>query len=202
MMRFDNGQPWGTCSPVPSAMALWLAGLGIQPQFGRPRRSTDNAIVERAHGVLNGWVDPTQCADFAQLCRELARFATLQRERYPLADGRSRLEHFPDLLACPRSYVPTEDQHLWSAQRMVDYLATFRFQRKVEINGRITLLHQTYSVGRAHKRRMLAIQLDASTHEWVVYEDDGSEIRRFTPKNLSYASLFHLSLASCPPGET
>jgi len=202
MMRFDNGHPWGTSSPVPSALALWLAGLGIQPVFGRPRQSTDNAVVERGHGVLNGWVDPAHCPDFSHLCLELDRFATLQRERYPVTTGRSRLELHPDLLACPRPYRPAEDKHLWSSQCMFDYLATFRFHRKVELNGRITLLNRTYSVGRDYKRRTLAVQLDADTHEWVVYEDDGRELRRFVPKDLDYTTISQFTLAYRARGKT
>lgn len=195
MMRFDNGHPWGTNSPVPSALALWLAGLGIHPVFGRPCQSTDNAVVERDHGVLNGWVDPAQCAHVDHLCLELDRFATLQRERYPLGDGRTRLDRYPDLLACPRPYVPLEDEHCWSAQAMFDYVATFRFHRKVAINGQITVLNRDYSVGRSFQRRTLAVQLDAGTHEWVVYEDDGREIRRFVPKDLTYTTIFQMTLA-------
>lgn len=195
MMRFDNGHPWGTSTPIPSALALWLVGLGIQPVFGRPRQSTDNAVVERGHGVLNGWVAPAQCADFDHLCLALDRFATLQRDRYPLADGRSRLERYPDLVVCPRPYVPADDAQLWSSDRMFDYLATFRFQRKVETNGRITLLNREYSVGRTYRRRTLAVQLDPATHEWVVYEDDGHEIRRFVPKGLDYTTISQMTLA-------
>ncbi|MEP0764097.1 MAG: hypothetical protein HRF48_15310 [Chloroflexota bacterium] len=201
-MRFDNGLPWGTASPVPSALALWLAGLGIQPIFGRPARSTDNAVVERAHGVLNGWVEPAQCATFEQLCAQLARFTLLQREQYPVKEGRSRLQCYPELTQVVRPYDPAQDAHLWSQQAMFDYLATWRFQRKVELNGRITLLNREYSVGRDYKRRTLTIQLDATTHEWVVSEEDGREIRRFVPKGLDYSTIFHMTLAFRRRGKT
>ncbi len=200
-MRFDNGHPWGTNSPVPSAFALWLAGLGIRPLFGRPHQSTDNAVVERDHGVLNGWVDPIHCLDFDHFCQTLDHFATLQRERYPLQDGRPRLERYPDLAACPRPYLPSADEQLWSAQPMFEYLATFRFQRKVEVNGRFTLLNRAYSLGRAYRRRTVSIQLDAQTHEWVVYEEDGREIRRFLPKALTYSTLSRMSLTERQRGK-
>ena len=200
-MRFDNGHPWGTNSPVPSALALWLAGLDVRPVFGRPRQSTDNAVVERAHGVLNGWADPACCATRHQLSHELARFATLQRERYPLSDGTPRLVRFPELSACPRPYSPADEQQLWSIQRVWDYLATFRFYRKVERNGRITLLHGEYSVGRAYQRRTLAVQLDPQAQEWVVYAENGDEIRRFPPKNLSYATIASMSLSTRQRGK-
>jgi hypothetical protein len=201
-MRFDNGHPWGTSSPVPSALALWLAGLAIEPRFGRPRQSTDNAVVERTHGVLNGWVEPEQCADFAQFCQTLAHFATFQRERYPLADGRTRSATYPDLFAAPRPYLAAQDAHLWSLERMLAYVATFRFQRKVEINGRITLLNREYSVGRAYQRRTLAVQLDRATREWVVYDDDGRELRRFVPHALDYATISRMTLAYRRRGTT
>jgi hypothetical protein len=188
MMRFDNGHPWGTSASVPSPLALWLVGLGIQLRFGRPRQSTDNAVVERAHGVLNGWVEPSPCADGHHLRRTLDHFATLQRERYPLADGTTRLAKYPALTTGLRPYHPAADDRSWSLQRVVDYLATFRFYRKVEVNGRFTLLNQRYSVGRHYQRRTLAVQLDAGTQEWVVYDDDGRELRRFA-LTLTYAAL-------------
>jgi hypothetical protein len=112
-----------------------------------------------------------------------------------LADGRARLDHFPDLLAAPRPYVATEDALLWSVHRMVQYLATFRFQRKVEVNGRITLLNREYSVGRAYQRRTLAVQLDGVTLEWVVYDDDGRELRRLVPHALDYTTISQMTLA-------
>lgn len=201
-MRFDNGHPWGTCSPVPSALALWLVGLGIQPLFGRPRQSTDNAVVERAHGVLNNWVEPAQCADFQQLARSLQRFAALQREHYPLTDGRSRMAHFPELTACARPYTPAEEAHLWSLDRVLSYLATFRFFRKVECNGRITLLNREYSVGRSYQRRTVAVQLDLSSQLWIVSDEDGREIQRFAPKDLTYTTIFQMTLAFRHRGKT
>ena len=201
-MRFDNGLPWGTASPVPSALALWLAGLDIQPLLGRPGRSTDNAVVERAHGVLNGWVQPAQCATFEQLGTQLARFVTLQREQYPVTEGRSRLQCYPALTTVQHPYDPVQDELLWSEQAMFDHLATWRFRRKVELNGRLTLLNREYSVGRDYKRRTLTIQLDATTHHWVVYEEDDREIRRLVPKDLDYTTLFHMTLAFRRRGKT
>jgi hypothetical protein len=193
-MRFDNGTPWGTASPAPSAMALWLAGLGIGLEFGRPRVSTDNAIVERAHGVLNNWVCPTHCQDFDALCTRLEYFTCLQRERYPVGDHASRLAAHPELLSIRRPYDRTVNEANWDASAMHRYLAHFRFQRKVEVNGRVTVLGGEYSVGREYKRQTVAIQFDAVTVEWVVYDDIGTVLKRFKPTNLSYDQLMTLKL--------
>lgn len=193
-MRFDNGTPWGTASPTPSAMALWLAGLGIALEFGRPRVSTDNAVVERAHGVLNSWVCPEMCTDFDRLCDRLQRFTRLQREQYPVGAHPSRLDAHPELTTVQRPYDRAINEADWDATLMYHYLARFRFQRKVEINGRVTVLGGEYSVGRDYKRQTVALQFDEDTAEWVVYDDTGTVLKRFTPVNLSYEQLITFKL--------
>lgn len=194
-MRFDNGLPWGTAAKVPSALALWLVGLGIKPVFGRPRQSTDNAVVERSHGILTGWVEPPTCPGLADLQQRLAQFSRIQREQYPACQGQARLQAYPGLLTNARHYQASADAQRWSEQAVFDYLATFRFQRKVELNGRITLLSREYYLGRAYKRRMVAVTMDAETHTWIVSDDYGEVLRRFAPKDLTYATISSMTLA-------
>lgn len=193
-MRFDNGAPWGTRSKSPSPLALWLAGLGIEPVFGRPRQSTDNAVVERCHGVLVGWVEPEDCPDQPTLANRLDYFARLQREVYPACDQQSRIAAYPALLSQPRPYDPAADAEAWSAEAMYAYLARFQFQRKVEVNGRITLLSRSYSLGRAYRRRTVNLQMDAACREWVVTDEYGHELTRLQPKDLTYASIANMTL--------
>jgi len=194
-LRFDNGRPWGTSSAVPSDMSLWLVGLGLGLAFGRPARSTDNAGIERVHGVLNGWVEPGQCVDLAHLQQQLAEFSDLQRARYPLADKQPRLQRYPELLTNSRAYAPHLDRARWSLQRVYDYLATFRFQRRVAVNGRVALLNRDYSMGRASAGRTVAIQMDPVAHQWVVYDDYGRVLKQFQPKDLTYSTFFNMTLA-------
>ena len=176
-------------------MSLWLVGLGLGLAFGRPARSTDNAGIERVHGVLNGWVEPGQCVDFAHLQQQLAEFSDLQRARYPLADKRPRLQRYPELLTNSRAYAPHLDRARWSLQRVYDYLATFRFQRRVAVNGRVALLNRDYSMGRASAGRTVAIQMDPVAHQWVVYDDYGRVLKQFQPKDLTYSTFFNMTLA-------
>lgn len=194
-LRFDNGYPWGTYNAVPTDMSLWLVGLGLQVLFGRPARSTDNAVVERAHGVLNAWVEPRQRTDFADLQQGLAYFTRWQRERYPVSDGQTRLMRYPELQHNPRRYEPQADRQMWSLQAVYNYLACFRFQRKVTVTGVITLLNRTYSVGRALYRRTIAVQMDPTTWQWVVYDDYGRPLKHLAPKGLTYETLFDMTLA-------
>lgn len=194
-IRMDNGMPWGTQSNLPSAMGLWLVGLGIDLVYGRPARSTDNAVVERSHGVLNGWVQPQQCASFAAFEQCLAWAVHTQRERYPLADGQTRSQMYPQLRQNTRHYTRSTESTQWHIDRVGKYLAGFQFQRKVEKNGRLTLFANTYSVGRAYQRQVLAIHLDNKTWEWVISDDRSQEIRRHDAKELTYDQIQRLQLA-------
>lgn len=97
-IRVDNGSPWATQSDVPSALALWLVGLGVKVLVNRPRRCTDNAIVERGHGVLSKWVEPQRVDNGQALQAQLDWAIEIQRERYPAFKGKTRLAVFPDLL--------------------------------------------------------------------------------------------------------
>jgi hypothetical protein len=163
---------------------------------GGPGRSAALWPAAPEHGVLNGWVEPERCPTLETLQGRLTHFARFQRERYPACHKQTRLVTYPQLLDRPRPYAAVEEAALWSMQKVFDYLASFRFHRKVEVNGRLTLLNQTYSVGRAFKRRTLAIQMDPVAHQWVVYDDYGAELHRFAPRYLTYEAIASLTLAS------
>ncbi len=194
-IRMDNGMPWGTQSTLPSAMGLWLVGLGIELIYGRPARSTDNAVVERSHGVLVNWVEPEQCADFADCQQQLVWAVKTQRERYRLASRQTRRQAYPGLYTNERSYSPEQELEQWSLDRIRHYLACFRFQRKVECNGRITLFANHYSAGRRYARQYIEVQLDASTDQWVMRDEYGQDICRHPAKELSYEQISQLRLA-------
>ena len=194
-MRLDNGMPWGTQSTLPSAMGLWLVGLGIELRDGRPARSTDNAVVERSHGVLDQWVVPEQCADFTDCQQQLTWAVQTQRERYRLANRQTRRQSYPGLYTNERSYSPDAEPQQWSLDRVRHYLARFHFQRKVERNGQITLFANHYSAGRQYARQYIEIQLDASTDQWVMRDEYGHELRRQPAKELSYELISQLRLA-------
>lgn len=194
-MRMDNGIPWGTASKFPSAFGLWLVGLGIELIYGRPARSTDNAVVERSHGVLNGWVDPQQCPDFGTCQRQVAWAVHTQRERYRTPGGQTRLQRYPQLRQNPRPYDAAMERTQWSLAHVADYLSGFRFQRKVEKNGRISLFANTYSVGKAYMRQYLEVYLDTTTLEWCICDEMGHPIRRHPAKELTYDQIGTLQLA-------
>lgn len=191
----DNGMPWGTNSKLPSAMGLWLVGLDIELIYGRPARSTDNAVVERSHGVLDKWIESDQCEDFADCEKRLAWAVYTQRERYRVDQGQTRIQKYPDLYANPRGYDPQQDSQMWSRYRVRQYLSGFSFQRKVEKNGRITLFANQYYLSRKYARRYVEVHFDDLTDQWVICDEFGNELRRHPVKELTYELLSQLRLA-------
>lgn len=194
-IRVDNGQPWGTTSSIPSAMALWLAGLGIEMIYGRPARSTDNAVVERTHGVLAGWVIPVQQAHLGALQDRLEWAIHTQRERYRSPHHLTRAQAYPQLYTNPRTYRRQTDAQAWDLNHLTRYLSRYVFERKVEKFGQITLFANVYSVGRAYARQAVSIHLDVHTLEWVFSDANGHEITRHSSRELDYDLIANLRLA-------
>jgi hypothetical protein len=194
-IRVDNGTPWGTQSVVPSALALWLVGLDIVPVYGRPARSTDNAVVERSHGVLAAWVEPATCPNGLVCQQRLGWAVETQRERYPVQAGQSRSQLYPQLFSNPRRYTVASQADQWDMARVITYLAQFRFQRKVEKKGQITLFANTYGVGQRYSRQSVEVHLDAATAQWVICDAAGDEIRRHPNRELTYQQINQLQLA-------
>jgi hypothetical protein len=68
-IRVDNGYPWGTSRDLPSELALWLIGLGVEPIWNPPGQPTYNPKVERSNGVTQQWGELHTCTD----CRKAAK---------------------------------------------------------------------------------------------------------------------------------
>ena len=124
-IRFDNGHPWGSAGDPPTALELWLAGLGVGARFIPPRRPQDNGVVERSQGTARRWAEPGACASPGQLQRRLREMDALQRERYPACGGRSRLEAHPGLAHSGRQYSAAWERRRWDLGRALEHLAGF-----------------------------------------------------------------------------
>ena len=144
---------------------------------------------------MDKWVEAQSCANFASCERQLAWSVQTQRERYRIDGEQTRIQKHPDLYANPRGYESEQDGLLWSRQRVRAYLAGFRFQRKVEKYGQVTLFANTYSAGRAYARQYIEIYFDELTDQWVLLDETEQEIRRHPAKELTYEQISQLMLA-------
>lgn len=200
-VRVDNGRPWSAGRELPSALALWLLGLGVAVVWNRPRHSTDNAVIERAHGVCQRWVEPATCPDLATLQARLERFTTLQREAYPGPAGPSRLAAFPVLAHGGRPYDPTAEGAQWDEARVWAALAPRVWPRRVDTVGRISVYNRALGVGRAWAGATVTVQLvrRGRAPVWVIRSAAGDVIREHPAPELRRGRIRRLTVSRRRP---
>jgi len=194
-IRVDNGTPWATQSDIPSALALWLVGLGVRVLLNRPRHSTDNGIVERDHGVLAQWVEAEQAANEPALQRRLEWAVGMQRERYPVKAGQSRLELYPTLQTNARRYTREAEGVMWQMERVARELSQRIWRRRVDKVGRISLFSEDYSVGRRYSKQDVLVRLDGESREWVIESEQGQALKRVPNRTVTAERILALDLA-------
>jgi hypothetical protein len=190
-IRLDNGHPWGGWSDVPPDLALWLLGLGIALLWNRPRHKQGNAVIERAHGVCQRWVEPETCQSGAALQARLDYFTTLQRERYPAIGGQSRLAAYPALADGGQAYAPDHEDAQWDVRRVWAWLGARVWVRRVDKVGRISLANRAVGVGRAAAGQEVTVRLvihdDAPL--WVIRDVHGHVLRQQPAPELTRARI-------------
>jgi len=194
VLRVDNGPPWGTASDVPSALALWVVGLGVNVIYNRPRQSTDNGVVERAHGVAFNWVEVQLCHTTQQLQQRLNQVIHLQREVYAPSGDLPRSQRYPALYTNDRTYHPDQEATTWSYQRVAQWLAHRIFVRRVDKVGRISLFSQTYSVGRQYRGQDVTIRFDSTHYHWLIFDQQGRRLHAYAPKDVTPENIWNFTL--------
>ncbi len=200
ILQTDNevclgGQP---SDPMPSQLTLWLIGLGVEHRFIRPNTPTDQAQVERTHRTLDGFVGlPDRRLDLEQLQERLDIEREQHNRFFPSrasdCAGRPPLLAHPELLRPRRPYRLECERQLFDEQRVYDYLASIRLERKVSSTGQIQLRGRSCAVGRALAGQMVVVQCDVKTHEWVVHQGDGVELKRLAINGLDVTTLTGIS---------
>jgi hypothetical protein len=194
-MRVDNGIPWGTSSGLPSELSLWLAGLGVRMHWNDPHRPQQNGVVESTQRVSQRWVYPANCADLHEVARKVEREDWVQREEYPAVDGLSRRQAYPGLLHSGRGYSEGWEQMVWDANLALRFLEGYRVRRKVSCRGQVSVYHRLIEVGRERIQTWVYVGMDAQTVEWVIWDVDGTEVRRRPAPQFTAQALRHLAVA-------
>jgi hypothetical protein len=165
--RIDNGFPWGTSKDLPTDLTLWLIGLDIAMAFNPPACPQKNGVVERSMRTSQNWAEPGRCATWRELQQRVDEADRIQREVYPLADGRSRLETFPELACQQRKYTKQWEGDHWSLELVRDYMSEFSWARTVDRAGQVSMYRQRYYVGKDRARTTIQVSFDPLTGEWV-----------------------------------
>lgn len=172
-IRVDNGTPWGSAGDLPTELALWLFGLGVEVVWNPPRRPQDNGVVERSQGTGKRWSEPPRCGSPAELQRRIDDLDRIQRQEYPSIKGQSRMEAYPGLRHSGRAYRVEDEAASWSLEAALAHLSTYVVPREVDAKGVISLGNRSRYVGVALKGRRVYLSLDPYQVEWLVQDKDG-----------------------------
>jgi hypothetical protein len=194
-LRVDNGTPWGSAGDLPPVLALWLIGLGVGVDWNPPRRPQDNGVVERSQGTAKRWAEPHACRSVAELQARLDDDDVLQRERYPLAQGRSRWQLFPGLAHSGRPYAAADEAGAWGLERVRDHLAEYAVPRRVDGQGKVSVYNRNWSVGVVPGGTEGCVQFDPEPGHGLRSASAGRQLRTQPAPAISAASIRSWRLA-------
>jgi hypothetical protein len=176
-LRVDNGKPWGSWSDLPTVLALWLLGLGIELHWNPPRQPWKNGVVEHSQETAQRWADPACCDDPGQLQRELDEADRLQRELYPFVGPHSRWQVYPGLRHSGRPYAAAQEEPQWRLEPALEHLAGYAVPRRVDGSGQVSVYDRNYYVGVLHRGQEVYVQFDPQRREWLFSNRQGQCLR-------------------------
>jgi hypothetical protein len=192
----DNGTPWGSAGDLPTDLALWLIGLGPEVAWNPPRRPQDNGVIERSQGTGKRWAEPPRCRDVEDLQRRIDEMDRIQRERYPSAGCRSRMESFPALAHSGRPYTPEQETTRWQLGPVLEHVGRYTVIRTVDSSGSISLYNRSRYVGAMLGGRRVFVTLDPGATQWVVADKDGVCYHRLPATELSSDAVTELRVSN------
>jgi hypothetical protein len=195
-VRVDNGGPWGSDGDWPPDLALWLLGLGIDVLWNAPHCPEQNGVVERSQGTGKRWAEPGQCATVAELQRRLQKMDAIQREAYPSISGESRAAAFPGLRHSGRRYSWSWERQNWDHRRVLEHLAGYAAQRRVDKNGDVSLYHRPHYVGCMHRGKVVYVMVDPERVQWVFADVHGRQLRVQPAEELQAKRIRTLTVAN------
>jgi hypothetical protein len=194
-VRVDNGYPWGTPRDLPSELALWLIGLGVEPIWNPPGQPTCHPKVERCNGLTQQWGELHTCTDCPQAAKMLAWVGRIQREEYPAIRGRTRREVFPQLGTPRRGYRQAQEEDLWELGRVDAFLARGCWRRHADRNETISIYGHGRAVGRAWAHQEVVVRFEASSRSWVVSNAAGEVVKQLPAAELTRERIIALAVS-------
>jgi hypothetical protein len=195
-LRLDNGYPWGHRAELPTVVALWLVGLGVGVHFNPPRQPQDNGVVEKSHGTSTNWVEPEQCDGVEELERALVESDRMQRQEYPLSQGRSRVQLFPGLGQKRRDYQDPPESDRWQESLARVYLGQSLATRWVSSQGKVSVYARDYQVGLQHRGKKVFVQYDAQTRGWLFTDVRGVRLCTHPAEQITADRIRGLSISA------
>lgn len=193
-LRVDNGSPWGSRGELPTDLALWLIGLGVRMIWNPPCQPQKNGVVERSQGTGKRWSEPFRCRTACELQRHIDEMDAIHLAEYQVADGRTRLELFPELAHSGAPYRRETELSLWSWDRVAEFLAPIVTPRKIDSSGNVTIYERSHYVGRAYRGQTVYTAFDPSTCEWIFRDEHDNQLRTKPAAELQPKSILALNV--------
>jgi hypothetical protein len=197
-IRVDNGTPWGSSSDLPSALALWLIGLGITMAWNPPNQPTANGKIERFNGLIDAWAEPQRCPSWPAWQERITWLVHMQSAVYPSVHGQSRLQAFPALrtVEAARRYRASREAAEWQLAHVTQFLATLCCPRKVDSSAKISIYGQGYKVGKRFRRQTVWLRFDPVHSDWVVQDNAGTEVKRWPASEITADGIRNLKVGA------
>ena len=197
ILRTDQG----TCfvgnqarTGFPSHFTRWLVGLGIRHETITAGQVTQNGAVERFNRTYQSLVlRDGPFADAAQLRQLSAQTVDFLNTTYPSCAGSCAGQ--PSLVAHPqastprRPYAPEQEAGLLDLGQVDAYLARFRWQRRADRVGKVSVGGADYYLGREQAGRVFDVTFDPTDRHFVFLTPDGQLRLRRPALGLAAADL-------------
>ena len=189
-----------TDTPFPSELTLWWIGLGIAHRIIPKRQPQWNGCVERGHRT---WAERVVAGQETVLGKgglralqqssdlELAQMNEVLPSRAGICEGQPPLATCPEARHSGRVYHRSEEEAIFSLERVYRYLAEGKWERKVSVVGQVSLGGARYGVGCGHRGQEVEISFDPAGRE-LVFHHEGEEIARCEMKGMSLDELLGL----------
>jgi transposase InsO family protein len=174
----------GTCfaanilkNGFPSHYTLWLVGLGIRHDMIERGQAAQNGCVERFNRTYGSLVlRDGPFHDLDELRERSEATVRFLNESYPSragsCKGRAPLQAHPNAAKPRRPYRPQDEADLFDLSRVDKYLARFRWQRRSDSQGKVSVGNNDYYLGRKHARRVFDVTFDPTDRHLLFQSPD------------------------------
>ena len=185
---YDNRCP----SPFPTALHLWLIGLGIVVRFIHRPPPAEHARIERSHQTI------ARQAVLGQTFETLAGLQTTLNERmdflnceYPSRSlhGKAPFMVYPHARQSNRPYRLEWERDCLDMRHVYDYLAQGRWFRHTSATGAFCLGAQRYNARTRFALQTLEITFDPVHLEFVCLPEKELQTFRLTAQGLTKEAL-------------
>lgn len=194
MLRVDNGYPWGSKGDLPTDLALWLLGLGVELWWNTPRWPQENGVVERSQGTGKNWGEPHTATSATQLQERMNDLDGLQRRLYPYRENKSRMEWYPSLAHSGRVYKRKEERRLWDWSGVARHLSDYCVPRLVDSGGLVSIYNRNHYVGKKYSGERVWVMFNPEKCEWVVSNEAGTILKEKAAEELRAERILALEV--------